>query len=386
MLSAASALSPFGMAIIVPALPLVIRQYGVDYAAAQFLISAYLFGLGTGQPVAGVLCDRLGRRPVLLAGIAVFAMASLLAVFAQDLALLTLLRFTQALGISVGTVATRAIVRDTHDAAGAARAISRIAATMGVAPIVAPMAGGLLGAGLGLGGVFGATGMLALAVWIWLQRTLPETRPRALSASRPGQWRADCVALARSRVFVAYTLLYATIQGGFFVFMPVGASIFESELGLDQRAFGLAWGAMAVAYVIGAMLTGRLLARLDAHTVLVGGAATAAASGLTLLALTTSFGVNGATLLGPLLAMMIAGGIVTPLAMAGAVNHRPAMAGTASGLSSALALALSGGFAVLSGFLFDGRFMPIALVMAATGVATAALVPATREGSASGGT
>ncbi len=379
VLSAASALSPFGMAIIVPVLPLVIRQFDVDYAAAQFLISAYLFGLGIGQPVAGVLCDRIGRRPVLLSGIALFAIASALATLADNLPLLTALRFTQALGISVGTVATRAIVRDTHDATDAARAISRIAAAMGIAPIVAPMAGGLLGGSFGLGGVFGATGSMAVVVWFWLWRTLPETRPPSIEASRAGHWRVDCATLARSRVFVAYTLLYATIQGGFFVFMPVGASVFETELGLDQRAFGLAWGAMAVAYVLGAVLTGRLLARLEAQAVLRGGATTAAVAGLALLTLTSSFGVSPATLLAPLFAMMVAGGIVTPLAMAGAVNHRPEMAGTASGLSSALALALSGGFAVLSGFIFSGRFTPIALVMAGTGLATAALVPATRE-------
>ena len=140
LLSVASALSPFGMVVLVPTLNEFARAYGVDYAAIQFLISSYLFGLAAAQPFSGILCDRLGRRPVLLLGFAFFTLASLACAVVGSLPGLVVLRFLQAVGVSVGTVASRAIVRDTHDEEGTARAMAYIAAAMGVAPVIAPVA------------------------------------------------------------------------------------------------------------------------------------------------------------------------------------------------------------------------------------------------------
>lgn len=114
LLGAASGLSAFGMASVVPILPSLERALGSDYASLQFVVSAYLLGLGLFQPVQGVLCDRFGRRPVLLCGFAVFAVASLLASLAPSLALLVPARFLQAMGVSVATVVSRAIVRDSY--------------------------------------------------------------------------------------------------------------------------------------------------------------------------------------------------------------------------------------------------------------------------------
>ena len=139
LLSVASALSPFGMVVLVPTLNEFARLYGVDYAATQFLISSYLFGLAAAQPFSGILCDRLGRRPVLLLGFAFFTLASLACAVVASLPALVALRFLQAVGVSVGTVASRAIVRDTHDEQGTARAMAYIAAAMGVAPVIAPL-------------------------------------------------------------------------------------------------------------------------------------------------------------------------------------------------------------------------------------------------------
>ena len=122
------------MASVVPALPSLAKSLQADYATVQFVVSAYLLGLGLFQPVQGLLSDRFGRRPVLLAGYGVFLVASLAASFATDIAMVIAARFLQAMGVSVATVVTRAIVRDSFEPGPAATALSFITAVMGVAP------------------------------------------------------------------------------------------------------------------------------------------------------------------------------------------------------------------------------------------------------------
>ena len=137
------------MASVVPALPLLSKSLQADYATVQFVVSAYLLGLGLFQPVQGLLSDRFGRRPVLLAGYGVFLVASLAASFATDIAMVIAARFLQAMGVSVATVVTRAIVRDSFEPGPAATALSFITAVMGVAPVIAPLVGGLASAAAG---------------------------------------------------------------------------------------------------------------------------------------------------------------------------------------------------------------------------------------------
>ncbi len=130
------------------------RELRVDYATVQFVVTAYLLGLGLFQPIQGLLADRFGRRPVLLGGYSLFLLASLLAGAASQLWTLVAARFLQAMGISVATVVTRAIVRDSFEPGPAASALSFITAVMGLAPVVAPIVGGFAAETLGWRGIF----------------------------------------------------------------------------------------------------------------------------------------------------------------------------------------------------------------------------------------
>lgn len=364
LLSVASSLSPFGMIVVVPTLASLAAQYGVGQGQAQFLIAAYLFGLGVGQPLAGSLSDRHGRRPVILAGFVLFTLASLACWLATDFTTLLGCRLLQALGVSVGTVGSRAIVRDTHDALGAVRALAWIGAAMGVAPVVGPLAGGFMSAVAGPQSVFLASALLGLGVTGAMALRLTETRQAPVADALARSWLASYGELLGSRVFLGYTLMYAFMQGCFFAFLAVAAAVFAEHLGLDEARFGAIWGAMGLIYVAGAAAGGRLTGRFGVRRVLLFSTGLIVFSGLSLLLDVAVTGVTLAGLLVPLTALMLAAGIQTPLAVAGAVNTRPDIAGTAAGLSSSVALVLSGSFSIAAGFLYAGDFLPVAALIA----------------------
>jgi MFS transporter, DHA1 family, multidrug resistance protein len=380
LLALASSLSPFGMAVVLPTVAAIADRFQADYASVQFVLSAYLVGLGVTQPFSGILCDRLGRRPVLLGGSLLFLLASIGCALAPSLPVLIGFRLLQAAGISVGTVASRAMIRDTHDLLETPRALAQLAAAMGVAPVIAPVIGGTVGVAAGPAGVFAVTAGLGVIVLVWIGLALRETRPARTAGADSGMGiLADWRELLASPRFVGHTLLYGFIQGAFFAFLAVGAAIFADDLGVNQQQYGLIWGAMGLAYIASALVAGRLIGRLGSFRVLALGSALAVVGGFAVLAWTLAAGVTFAGLVGPLFVMMVGNGLVTPVALAGAVGGRPAIAGTAAGLSSAVGLVMTGSYAVAAGFLYDGSFLPIALLMATATAATAALLPLARR-------
>ncbi len=366
LLSLASSLSPFGMIVVVPTLGALAERFAVGQGQAQFLIAAYLFGLGIGQPLAGALSDRHGRRPVILAGFALFTLASAACSAAGSFPALLVCRILQALGVSVGTVGSRAIVRDTHDALGAVRALAWIGAAMGIAPVVGPLVGGLLSTWAGPQSVFAASSALGLLVTIAMSTRLTETRRVPTADSPRPPWTASYGQLLRSRVFMGYTLMYAFMQGCFFAFLAVAAVVFKDHLDINEATFGAIWGAMGLIYVAGAAGGARLTGRLGMRRVLLASTVLITSSGAFLLLDVAALGVTLPGLLAPLTLLMFAAGIQTPLSVAGAVNCRPDIAGTAAGLSSSLALVLSGSFSIMAGFLYSGDFLPVAALIAAS--------------------
>jgi len=365
LLSATAAISPLAMVLLAPALDAIGTRFNVDTAQTQFIVSAYLLGLAIAQPIAGFLCDRFGRRPVLLIGFLIFILTSLACAFVERLDLLIMMRFLQAAGVSVGTVASRATVRDLNDAAGAARALSYISAAMGLAPIVGPTIGGFISAGYGPQAVFLVSALMGTLLLIWAYRSYPETaHPAGRIHPTPREWLTSYRELLQSREFIGYSLIYGLAQSVFFAFMAVGAAVFVADLGLGPADFGATWGFLAIAYVAGAVLTGRLATKVHHQRLLGAGLAVIFIGSWLLLGLVLWIGVTWWTLTVPLVILSGANGIVTPMSMAGAVSYRPQIAGTSSGLSSAIGLSVSGLFTVIAGSVYDGDFLNIAIMMA----------------------
>ena len=144
ILGALSAFGPLAIDFYLPAFPAMAAAFGTDEQHVQLTLAAYFLGLSIGQLAYGPVADRFGRRIPLLIGVGLFTLASLFCAFAPSLDWLIGARFLQALGGCAGMVISRAVVSDKCDAVGSAKVFSQLMLVMGLAPILAPMLGGLL--------------------------------------------------------------------------------------------------------------------------------------------------------------------------------------------------------------------------------------------------
>lgn len=353
------------MASVIPSLPVLGRAFDADSAALQWVISAYLLGLGIAQPIQGWLADRFGRRPVLLTGFTVFALASIAASLAPTLASLVMARFAQGLGVSVATVVSRAIVRDTQQGAEAAIALSFITAVMGIAPVVAPLAGGIVVSHFDWHALFALHLTIAALLLVWMIVSLGESRPADTERLSLRRTFTAFGELLRLRRFVAYSMVYSFTSGAAFAFITVGATLYERLFAMTPSAFGVFWAMLALAYALGATIAGVATRHLGERRVLLGGSVLGLLGGICFLWVSLTAAPSFMPFSAALAVQLVANGIVSPLSLAGAVNESPQLAGTASGLSSALAMFVSMAFAIASGALFDGTPVPIGWLLAA---------------------
>ena len=368
LLGVASGISPFGMAIAIPTLESFSQLYQAPYSTVQFIISAYLLGLASSMPLVGFLSDKIGRRPVLLSGLVLFVIASIFCSTTDSLNSLIFWRVIQGIGASVGSVMARAMIRDVSNASETARSLSRVTAIMGISPMIAPVIGGIgyqiFGNPNGIFIITAAIGILVLTAILLL---LPETRNAALLESTSKEpWSDKYRYLLGSKVFVGSSLIYAFTTGAFFAILAVASTVFYNDLGIDSAGFGFIWSGLTILYTVSAFTAGTLSSKYGLMKVLLVGVLLNVIAGLLFYSLVKVFDVTLISVIVPLVIMFFAHGYIVPMSLAQAVSARPEIAGSSSGLSSAIGLVIGGMFSVLSGLVFDGRLLPIALIVSAS--------------------
>ena len=368
LLGVASGISPFGMAIAIPTIESFAQLYQAPYSTVQFIISAYLLGLASSMPLVGFLSDKIGRRPVLISGLILFVIASIFCSTTDSLNSLIFWRVIQGIGASVCSVMARAMIRDVSNASETARSLSRVTAIMGISPMIAPVIGGIgyqiFGNPNGIFIITAAIGILVLTAILLL---LPETRNAALVESASKEpWSDKYRYLLGSKVFVGSSLIYAFTTGAFFAILAVASTVFYNDLGIDSAGFGFIWSGLTILYTVSAFMAGTLSSKYGLMKVLLVGVLLNVIAGLLFYSLVKVFDVTLISVIVPLVIMFFAHGYIVPMSLAQAVSARPEIAGSSSGLSSALGLVIGGMFSVLSGLVFDGRLLPIALIVSAS--------------------
>lgn len=354
-MSAMCALSPFAMSFIVPAFPSMATEFNRPVGDIQFLISVFLIGLGVAQPSHGILADRYGRRPVMLIGFAIFIVASFASVFTTSWTALVACRFFQAIGVSAGTVTSRAIVNDIQPREEAAISLSYVSIAMGIGPIISPIFGGVLDELYGWRSIFMGCALAGLGIWGLAMMRLPETRP---VNKEPRKILNNYRQLLRSPQFIGYTLMFGFGQGFFFAFLPFAPDYFENVLGHGTAVFVISWIALSLAFMAGSLLGTRLTRRygMDKAILL---ASFWLIFAVIILALTyLTFGDNAISVTGAIMLAMIGTGLICPLALVGSISVDAKLAATAAGLSSSLGLMLGGLFTVIGGQSYDQTLWP----------------------------
>lgn len=370
------AIGPLSIDMYLPALPSLQRHFGTDPAAAQATLAAFFAGLAGGQLLYGPLSDRFGRKPPLLAGLAIYVAASAWCAFAPSIQGLIALRLLQAAGGCAGMVITRAIVRDCAAPQDMARILSRLVLVMGIAPMVAPLAGSAVLHFAGWQAIFGVLagfGALCIATAAFL---LAETHPpgrRLLSLSFASALRGYGH-LLRHRRFMGYALAGGVAQGGMFAYISVSAFVFIEVYGLTPGEFGWLFGGNVAGLILASQLNAAALRRVAAQRVLVLAIRTYLGAALVMLAAaaTGAGGMAGVAL--PLWVCLACLGFTFPNSIAAAMAPFGDRAGSASGLLGMLQFTMAGIASVTVGYLYDGSAVPMAGVIAGCGAISLALL------------
>lgn len=374
LLAALSAIGPLTTDMYLPSLPDIAQQLDASTAQVQFTISSYLLGFAVGQILYGPISDRHGRKPVLLAAIALYCVASLVCALSSSIEMLNVARAFQAVGGSGGIVLTRAIVRDIYSGARAGRELSVIASVMALAPVLAPVAGGLVQTAFGWHAVFLVLVIAGVAGAGIVAMLLPETlNSRAAEPLSPFSMLRSYRVVARNSGYLAYLAITSASYAGLFAWISGAAFVLQNLYGLTPFRFGVAFALGSVGYMTGSALAARLVTRLGLDGVLTLGGFACAAGGLGMVA-AVAFGLTSAASIVLPVAVYLAGlGMVLPQGIAGAMTPFPERAGAASslfGFVQQTAAALCG--AVVGWYLGQSAW-PLAVGVAAMGCATLAL-------------
>src|SRR5436309_7697764 len=229
MLVAMPGVAPISLYMLVPALPVLATTFNGDISVAQMTVSLYMVGIACSQLIMGPLSDRFGRRPVLLAGLALMVAASIGCSLAQTLPQLIAARFLQALGGASGMVISRAIVRDLYPRERVGAMLSLVIAIMMVAQMLSALAGGLLETAFGWRAIFYFITASSLSVAVLIAVALPETRGDRSASSG---FRGDVGSLLKSRAFVGYVLCQMLASQIIFTFAGGGPYIVVTQMGL----------------------------------------------------------------------------------------------------------------------------------------------------------
>ncbi|WP_434456790.1 multidrug effflux MFS transporter [Stutzerimonas urumqiensis] len=364
ILGALTAFGPLAIDFYLPAFPAIATFFATDTEHVQLSLASYFVGLAIGQLVYGPIADRYGRRKPLLFGVCVFTLASFACALAPTLEWLIAARFAQALGGCAGMVIARAMVRDLCDPLTTAKVFSQLMLVMGLAPILAPVAGGLLLDAFGWPSIFVAltlfSGACLLAVARWLPESIPANLPRPPLSGALGQYRR----LFGDRSFLGHALTGGFVMAGMFAYIAGSPFVFIELYGVPAEHYGWLFGTNAAGFVIAAQINARLMrwhgpAYWLQRMVLLFFACAA-----------VLFGVAWAEpaqlwpLLIPLFGCVASLGCILPNASACAMAGQGANAGSASALLGCLQFSIAALSAAAVGALHDGTAVPMATVIA----------------------
>lgn len=368
ILGSLSAFGPLSLDMYLPAFPVLAEDFHTSTSLVQFSLTACLLGLSLGQLFAGPLSDVRGRRKPLLIGLIVYAVASLLCVFAPSIWSLILLRFIQGAAGSAGIVISRAVVRDLYSGSELTKFFSLLMLINGSAPILAPIAGGQLLRIVPWQGVFYVLALIGVAMFFIVLFGLPETLPTE-RRSKGGLTNMFMTfrGLISDRLFMGYALSQGLVMAAMFAYISGSPFVLQDIFGVSAQTFSLLFATNGLGIIIAGQVTGRLAGRISETRLLVTGLGLAALGGVTLL-VTILVGAGLSVFLPPLFVVVSCVGIVSTSSFSLSMQNQGKNAGTASALIGVLSYIVGGIVAPLVGIGGSQTAVPMGIIIAVADV------------------
>ena len=354
-----------------PALPAMADDFHASDSQLQLTLTLYALGSAISLLVSGPLTDRFGRRPVLLSGLCVYAVATVACALADSIGVLIVARLFQALGGCCTTVIGRVIVRDYFARDEQARLLGLISMAMAISPMAAPVLGSLMLPFIHWRGLFIVLAVIGVALCLVVFRRLPETRPPEVAAAPPSNLLRLYGQLLRDRYFLRYALAIGCVYSTYFPFISESSALLQRGFHLSATAYALVFAATISGYMLGANLFRRWVLRVEANQLIN------AAIGLNVLGCVMLAGATVAlpqawlAIVLPMVVIMVSVGMVIPACQLSVLQPYGAIAGTASGLFFFIQMFLTAVSSWATGWLSDGTSQPLVIM---TSVASALLV------------
>ncbi|HEU0154767.1 MAG TPA: multidrug effflux MFS transporter [Stellaceae bacterium] len=372
-LIAAATLGMLASTIYVPSIPAIARGLGTTVARVQLTFVGYLLAFAAGMLVLGPLSDRYGRRRTLIFGMALSTIASLCCAASPSIGFLIGARIAQGIGACAGMVVGRATIRDLYGRDGAAQVIAALAIVATLVQSFAPIPGGYLQEWVGWRANFAAVTLYAAAAMMLAIRYVPETHTisagaRQTAAQIASGMLATYRRLTGIRRFLAYALAATGAHAGFHIFTAGAPSVLIGGFGIRPEAYGFYASLPPIGFLAGSFLSNRLTRRLGIDNLIVIGSIVLIPAGLAMVVLALLHASGPYTVIGPMILICCASGLITPNALAGSLGVSSVNVGAASGLASFLQM--TGAAAATAALSLGPARNPVtlALVTAAAGL------------------
>ena len=358
VLATVTLISPLAVHLFLPIMPAVKTAFVVSDAAAEASFSVTLATMAFATLVYGSLSDRYGRRPVLLAGLALFLVGSLASALAGSIPLLILGRLVQAAGAGSAITLTRAIARDAYGADRLVKAIAYLTMAYTIGPMISPPLGGLLLDHFGWRSVFWFALIVGACVTIGCALVLYETRPGDPGRRHTHILRDYAMLMGQAR-FAAFVLQSGFCSGTFFTMAAASPFLMKEQLGRSATEYGLYFFAFPAGYCIANWLASHWSTRVSIERMVLAGAVLNILSAAVQAAIVLAGYLSPLVIFVPGFFVTFAQGLALPNAQAGAMQVAPRLAGTAAGLGVFTQMLAAAVFAQLYGLLADGTAVPM---------------------------
>ncbi|WP_337015371.1 purine nucleoside transporter PunC [Leclercia sp. AS011] len=348
-----------------PAFSIMQEDLQTPAAAISASLSLFLAGFAFAQLLWGPMSDRFGRKPVLLAGLAIFALGCLGMLWVRDATWLLVLRFIQAVGVCAAAVTWQALVTDYYPASRTNRIFATIMPLVGLSPALAPLLGSWILAHFSWQAIFA----VLFAITLVLMIPAFSLKPAAAKKGQSEQ-RVTFVSLLRSRTYRGNVLIYAACSASFFAWLT-GSPFILSDMGYSPAAIGLSYVPQTIAFLIGGYGCRAALQKWQGHQMLPWLLGLFAVSVIATWAVGFITGVGLAALLIPFCLMAVANGAIYPIVVAQALRPFPQATGSAAALQNTLQLGLCFLASLLVSWLIATPLLTTTSVMVATVVLAA---------------